>query len=114
LQPADLVIADNLGNHKGPAVRKAIRDAGAKLILLPKYSPDLNPIEQVFAKLKHMLRKAAARTQETNAEYRARLAFIALERGHERVNAGNRPYLDSWTAKLCNLTSGNSLERRPS
>jgi transposase len=64
LQPNDLVIADNLGSHKGPAVRKAIRDAGAKLIHLPKYSPDLNPIEQVFAKLKHLLRKAAARTQE--------------------------------------------------
>lgn len=65
LRPNDLVIADNLGSHKGPAVRKAIRDAGAKLIHLPKYSPDLNPIEQVFAKLKHLLRNAAARTQET-------------------------------------------------
>ena len=64
LKPNDLVIADNLSSHKGPAVRKAIRDAGAKLILLPKYSPDLNPIEQLFAKLKHLLRKAAARTQE--------------------------------------------------
>jgi putative transposase len=64
LQPNDLVIADNLGSHKGPAVRKAIRDAGAKLIPLPKYSPDLNPIEQVFAKLKHLLRKAVARTKE--------------------------------------------------
>jgi transposase len=56
---------DNLGSHRGAAVRKAIRAAGAKLILLPKYSPDLNPIEQVFAKLKHLLRKAAARTVET-------------------------------------------------
>jgi transposase len=49
----------NLGSHRGAAVRKAIRSARAKLILLPKYSPDLNPIEQVFAKLKHLLRKAA-------------------------------------------------------
>jgi len=65
LRPNDLVIMDNLGSHKSAAVRQAIRAAGAKLFLLPKYSPDLNPIEQVFAKLKHLLRKAAARTQET-------------------------------------------------
>ena len=56
---------DNLGSHKGDAVRQAIRSAGAKLFFLPKYSPDLNPIEQVFAKFKHLLRKAAARTLET-------------------------------------------------
>ena len=53
---------DNLGSHKGKAVRRLIRSAGAKLIFLPKYSPDLNPIEQLFAKLKHLLRKAATRT----------------------------------------------------
>ena len=64
LAPDDLVVMDNLGSHKGLAVRNAIRKAGAKLFLLPKYSPDLNPIEQVFAKLKHYLRKAAARTQD--------------------------------------------------
>jgi transposase len=62
LRPGDIVIMDNLGSHKGQAVRRHIRSAGAKLIFLPKYSPDLNPIEQVFAKLKHLLRKAAART----------------------------------------------------
>ena len=62
LRPGDLVIMDNLGSHKGKAVRRAIRSAGAKLFFLPKYSPDLNPIEQVFAKLKHLLRNAAART----------------------------------------------------
>jgi transposase len=55
---------DNLGSHKGKAVRALIRAAGAKLFFLPKYSPDLNPIEQVFAKLKHLLRKDAARTAE--------------------------------------------------
>lgn len=55
---------DNLGSHKGVAVRRAIRAAGAKLIFLPPYSPDLNPIEQMFAKLKTLLRKAAARTVE--------------------------------------------------
>ncbi len=53
---------DNLGSHKGMAVRHAIRAVGAKLFFLPKYSPDLNPIEQVFAKLKHLLRKANARS----------------------------------------------------
>jgi len=62
LRPGDIVIIDNLGSHKGRAVRHAIRSAGAKLFFLPKYSPDLNPIEQVFAKLKHLLRKAAARS----------------------------------------------------
>ena len=64
LHHGDLVIMDNLSSHKGPPIRRAIRNAGCRLFLLPKYSPDLNPIEQVFAKLKHLLRKAAARTQE--------------------------------------------------
>jgi len=64
LHEGDIVIMDNLGSHKGSAVRALIRAAGAKLFFLPKYSPDLNPIEQVFAKLKHLLRKAAARTVE--------------------------------------------------
>ena len=64
LAPGDVVIMDNLGSHKGTAVRKAIRAAGAKLLFLPPYSPDLNPIEQVFAKLKLLLRKAAERTVE--------------------------------------------------
>jgi transposase len=65
LQPGDIVVMDNLGSHKGKAVRRAIRAAGARLFFLPKYSPDLNPIEQLFAKLKHWLRKAARRTVET-------------------------------------------------
>ena len=65
LHNGDIVIMDNLGSHKGKAVRDLIRSVGAKLFFLPKYSPDLNPIEQVFAKLKHLLRKAAARTVET-------------------------------------------------
>ena len=55
---------DNLGSHKGDAVRKIIRNAGARLFFLPAYSPDLNPIEQAFAKLKALLRKAAERTVE--------------------------------------------------
>jgi transposase len=64
LSSGDIVIIDNLGSHKGKAVRRAIRAAGAKLFFLPPYSPDLNPIEQVFAKLKTLLRKAAERTIE--------------------------------------------------
>jgi transposase len=62
LLPGDVVIMDNLGSHKGAAVRTTIRQAGARLLFLPPYSPDLNPIEQAFAKLKHLLRKAAERT----------------------------------------------------
>ena len=64
LSPGDIVVMDHLSSHKGGAIRQAIRRAGARLFLLPKYSPDLNPIEQVFAKFKHLLRKAAARTRE--------------------------------------------------
>jgi transposase len=64
LRPSDIVIMDNLGSHKSKAVRQLIRSVGAKLFFLPKYSPELNPIEQVFAKLKHFLRQAAARTVE--------------------------------------------------
>ena len=58
------MILDNLGSHKGKAVRRAIRDVGARILFLPKYSPDMNPIEQVFAKFKILLRKAGARTYE--------------------------------------------------
>lgn len=64
LKPGDIVVMDNLGSHKGPAIRVAIRGAGARLMFLPPYSPDLNPIEQVFAKLKTLLRKAEERTIE--------------------------------------------------
>jgi transposase len=56
---------DNLGSHQAKVVRQFIRAAGAKLFFLPKYSPDLNPIEQVFAKIKHFLRKVAVRSVET-------------------------------------------------
>jgi transposase len=64
LKKGDIVIMDNLSSHKGKAVRAAIRKAGAKLFLLPKYSPDLNPIEQAFSKIKNAMRKAAERTVE--------------------------------------------------
>lgn len=62
LKPSDIVVMDNLGSHKSRAIRQAIRSAGARLLFLPPYSPDLNPIEQVFAKLKGLLRKAQERT----------------------------------------------------
>ena len=62
LRPDDLVVIDNLGSHRGKAIRRIIRSVGAKLFFLPKYSPDLNPIEQLFAKLKHWLRNAAGRS----------------------------------------------------
>jgi transposase len=64
LSAGDVVIMDNLGSHKRRTIRQAIRAVGAKLLFLPPYSPDLNPIEQVFAKLKALLRKAAERTIE--------------------------------------------------
>jgi transposase len=64
LNPGDIVILDNLGSHKGQPARAASHAVGAHMIFLPPYSPDLNPIEQVFAKLKHILRKMARRTVE--------------------------------------------------
>ena len=64
LRTGDIVIADRLGSHRGAAVREAIAARGAKLLLLPSYSHDFNPIEQVFAKLKGLLRRAAPRTRE--------------------------------------------------
>src|SRR3546814_569510 len=62
LAPGDVVIADNLAAHKSPAAERAIRERGAWILFLPPYSPDLNPIEMAFAKLKALLRKCAART----------------------------------------------------
>ena len=93
LQPGDIVIMDNLGSHKGKAVRQLIRAAGAKLFFLPKYSPDLNPIEQVFAKLKHLLRKAAARTVEAVCAAIGELldAFTPDECANYFTNSGYAP-----------------------
>ncbi len=65
LRRGDMVIMDNLGSHKVAGVRQAIEAAGARVMYLPPYSPDLNPIEQVFAKLKALLRRAAARTVDS-------------------------------------------------
>lgn len=65
LSPGEMVILDNLGSHKIPGVEQAIQSAGASLLYLPPYSPDLNPIENFFAKLKTLLRKASKRSTET-------------------------------------------------
>ena len=64
LEPGDVVVMDDLAVHKVAGVKEAIRAAGASVLYLPSYSPDLNPIEQLFAKLKALLRKAAARTRD--------------------------------------------------
>jgi transposase len=90
LRPGELVMMDNLGSHKGKAVRQAIRSAGAKLFFLPKYSPNLNPIEQVFAKLKHLLRKPAARNLEALVAATGELlgAYTAHECANYFANAG--------------------------
>ena len=93
LKPDDIVVMDNLGSHKGKAIRQLIRSAAAKLIFLPKYSPDLNPIEQVFAKLKHLLRKAEVRTVEAVCAAIGQLlgAFTPTECANYFRNAGYAP-----------------------
>ena len=90
LAPGDIVIMDNLGSHKGAKVRRAIRAAGAKLFFLPPYSPDLNPIEQIFAKLKTLLRKAEERTVEATWQRIGKLldAFSPDECANYLANAG--------------------------
>lgn len=64
LKPGDVVVMDNLSSHKAAAVRLSIEKAGAELLYLPPYSPDMNPIEKAWAKLKELLRAAQARTRE--------------------------------------------------
>jgi transposase len=90
LKPGDVVIMDNLSSHKGKAVRQAIRAVGARLVFLPPYSPDLNPIEQVFAKLKHLMRKAAERNVENTWKRAGALLdkFTPEECGRYLVNSG--------------------------
>ena len=68
LRPAQVVVMDNLSSHKGPRVRELVEARGCELLYLPAYSPDLNPIEEAFSKLKALLRKAGARTREALME----------------------------------------------
>jgi transposase len=64
LRPGDVVVMDNLSSHKGPRVRRLAESAGATVLYLPPYSPDLNPIEMAFAKLKQLMRSAGHRTAD--------------------------------------------------
>jgi transposase len=82
LEPGDVVVLDNLAAHKVDGVRQAIAAAGASILYLPPYSPDLNPIEQLFAKLKALLRKAAARTRHALWS-----TIAASSRPYPRANA---------------------------
>lgn len=90
LSPGDVVIMDNLGSHKGRAVRQLIRSVGARLLFLPPYAPDLNPIEQVFAKLKTLLRKANTRSVEATWRHIGSLlnAFSPSECANYLRNSG--------------------------
>jgi transposase len=90
LRPGDVVIMDNLGSHKGKAARAVIRAQGAHLIFLPPYSPDLNPIEQVFAKLKHFMRQAQPRDVEATWRKAGQLLdrFSPSECANYFLNAG--------------------------
>jgi transposase len=93
LKPGDIVIMDNLGSHKGKVIRRVLRSAGAKLFFLPKYSPDLNPIEQVFAKLKTLLRKLEPRSSDAVWKTIGQLldAFTPTECANYIANAGYVP-----------------------
>ena len=81
LRAGDVVVMDNLSSHKGPRVEALIRAAGASLLFLPPYSPDYNPIEQAFAKLKQLMRSAAHRTTEA--------LWAVVQRMLDRVTAGD-------------------------
>ena len=92
LKPGDVVVMDNLGSHKAAAIRQALRAAGARLIYLPPYSPDLNPIEQAFSKLKHWLRTARERSIDGACQRIASIleTFSPEECRTYFVNAGYR------------------------
>jgi transposase len=87
LRPGDIVVMDNLSSHKVKGIRQAIEAAGATLRYLPPYSPDLNPIEQFFAKLKSLLRKASARTLETLIEAVAEALNLLLSKRMQKSTA---------------------------
>ena len=90
LAKGDVVILDNLGSHKGRAARRAVRQAGAHMLFLPPYSPDLNPIEQLFAKLKHLMRMAEPRTVEATWRKVGQILdlFSPAECAHYLKNSG--------------------------
>jgi putative transposase len=93
LHPNDIVVIDNLGSHRSKVIRRLIRSVGARLFFLPKYSPDLNPIEQLFAKLKHWLRKAATRSADAISNVIGQIldAVTSAECRNYFLNAGYGP-----------------------
>lgn len=95
LAKGEVVILDNLGSHKGKSARNAIRARGAHLLFLPPYSPDLNPIEQVFAKLKHLLR--AAETRHVEVAWRKLGELLDIFSEEECANyLKNSGYISGW------------------
>lgn len=94
LEPGQIVVMDNLSSHKGKRVRELIEGSGCGLLYLPPYSPDLNPIEEAFAKLKALLRKAVVRTREALIE--------AMERALNAVTARDaRGFFGHCGYRLC-------------
>jgi transposase len=91
LRPGRIVVLDNLSAHKGGRVREIVEDAGCELLYLPPYSPDLNPIEQAFSKVKGLMRKAEARTREALIEAMGR-ALEAVTDRDARGFFGHRGY----------------------
>lgn len=91
LRPGQVVVMDNLSSHKGQRVRELIEDRDCELLYLPPYSPDLNPIEEAFSKLKALLRRAGARTHETLVEAMGR-ALDAITASDARGFFGHRGY----------------------
>jgi transposase len=90
LKPGDIVVMDNLGSHKSEDIRKMIRAVGARIFFLPAYSPDLNPIEQLFSKIKHHMRAAMARSVGAvhDAVANALEAVTPTECSHYLINSG--------------------------
>ena len=107
LRPGQAVVMDNLSAHKGPRVREIVESAGCELYYLPPYSPDLNPIEQVFSKVKGLLRSSEARTREALVEGMGGALDAASSRdargffGHWRLPLGGPTAMT--TALVCNL-----------
>jgi transposase len=91
LKPGQIVVMDNLSSHKGSRIRELIEGRGCELLYLPPYSPDLNPIEEAFAKLKTLLRRAGARTRETLIEAMGR-ALAAVTASDARGFFEHRGY----------------------
>lgn len=113
LAKGDIVILDNLGSHKGKAARRAIRNVGAHLLFLPAYSPDLNPIEQVFAKLKHLMRDAAPRTIEDTWRKAGQLLdlFSPTECAYYLRNSGYTSVRQRHALAMAKRTSPNDASR---